>query len=403
MTEYSKIDKSATRREFIQSTATAGIMLGMGSTLFSTTANKVIAKMQDPQTEKNIKDKTQNQAEKKLKLLILGGTGFLGPHIVNAALERGHIMTLFNRGKTNPHLFLELEKLVGNRDPNKDEGLKALEGRKWDAVIDTSSYFPRMTKASTELLKDNINQYVLISSVSAYKDFATNDMDETAPVATMEDETLETITNGSYGPLKVLCEQAAENAMPGRVTNIRPGLIVGPRDISDRFTYWPVRVQSGGELIAPGSPTDPVQFIDARDLADFCIRAIEHKITGIYNAVGPLTRCSIADLLNSCKAVTGGDAIFTWIDAEFLESQQVYAWVQMPVWTPSEGDSKGINTISNKKSVAAGMKYRPMKVTIKDTLDWFNALPPDRKAKLKAGISAQREAEVLQAWHDRDK
>ena len=248
------------------------------------------------------------------KLLILGGTRFLGPHLVDAAIEAGWEVTLFNRGRSNPEAFPDLEKLVGDRDND----LKALEGRKWDAVIDTSGYIPRHVKMTAELLAENVGQYVFISTISVYDDPGGQYLDEQSPVGKLEDESMEQVTGESYGPLKALCEQAAEEAMPGRVSNIRPGLIVGPLDNSGRFTYWPWRVSRGGEVLAPGAPDAAVEFIDARDLAQFSMHCIEQKVTGVYNANGPGPRLSMQELLHGCKVVLGSDASFTWIPDQEL-------------------------------------------------------------------------------------
>lgn len=338
----------------------------------------------------------------KLKLLILGGTSFLGPALVESAQARGHTVTLFNRGKTRPELFPDIEKLRGDRDPDKGDGLKALEGRDWDAVIDTSGYFPRIVKASAELLKDHVKQYVFVSTISVYAGFEKNNMDETAPVGTIEDTTVEQITGGTYGPLKALCEQAAEAAMPGRVTVARPGLIVGPEDPSDRFTYWPVRVEKGGEVLAPGSPDDLIQVIDARDLADWIVSAIEHKHIGVYNLTGPKPDLTIGRLLDTCKSVAKSDATFTWVDADFLEAHDVAAWRDMPAWIPAKGEYTGFGTINIDRALATGLKFRPIEVTCRDTLAWFHTLPEDRQEKFRSGIKLEREAEVLKAWHERD-
>lgn len=345
--------------------------------------------------------------QKKLDLLILGGTGFLGPHIVEAALARGHSMTLFNRQRTNADLFPDLEKLKGNRDPNKEPGpglatLKAeiSKGRRWHGVFDTSAYFPRVARASAELLADAADHYVFISSVSVYSEMGKRNLLEDDAVGKIEDETVERIDGQTYGPLKALCEQAVEKAMPGRACNVRPGLIVGPLDNTDRFSYWPIRVHRGGEILAPGNPDDAVQYIDARDLAEFCVYAAEQKHAGYFNAVGPKTETNIAELLYGCKAVTGGDAKFTWVPADFLAENKVMPWGHMPVWVPPDGEAGGLSFVSNKRIVDAGMKYRPLAETVKDLLDWFHGLPEERQKKLRAGIAGDREKEVLRLWHE---
>jgi 2'-hydroxyisoflavone reductase len=340
----------------------------------------------------------------KLKILILGGTGFLGPHTVRAALARGHEMTLFNRGRTNTHLFPELEKLKGDRDPDKDAGLSALKGRSWDAVIDTSGYVPRIVRSSAELLAD-ARIYVFISTISVYPDRRVIDMDETAPVGTIKDETTERVTGRSYGPLKALCEKAAEHAMPGRVAAIRPGLIVGPGDTSDRFTYWPVRVARGGEVLSPGMPRHYVQFIDVRDLAEFIILSIERNIVGTYNATSPSRERTIGGLLDTCKSASNSDATFTWADADFLEAHHVSPWQNMPVWAPPVGDYVAFGQVSSAKASAAGLTHRPLAETVRDTLDWHETRPADQREGWgegrKPGLTAEREAEVLKAWHEK--
>jgi 2'-hydroxyisoflavone reductase len=335
---------------------------------------------------------------KPLRILILGGTRFLGPALVNLAQARGHTVTLFNRGKSNPGLFPNVEKLQGDRDPLKAEGLKALEGREWDAVIDTSGYFPRMVKASAELLAPRVGQYVFVSSVSVYKEMTKADLNETDAVATMPDETLEKITEESYGPLKALCEKAAEAALPGRTLNIRPGLIVGPDDGSDRFTYWPVRVAKGGEVLAPGDGEDPTQIIDARDLAAFIVRGVERRTMGIFNVTGPLQPMKMKDMLEGIRQATGSDARFTWVDAAFLEKHKVAAFADMPAWVPRKGPEAAIGCVSIAKAVQAGLTTRPLADTTRDTLEWFRTRPADKQVKLEAGLSPEREQELLAAW-----
>ncbi len=342
-------------------------------------------------------------ASRKLNLLILGGTGFLGPAIVESAMARGHTMTIFNRGKTRPDIFPDVPRLRGNRDPDKDDGLTALKGGSWDAVIDTSGYYPRMVRASAQLLADAVQQYVFISSISVYADNSIVGMDESGPIATMEDPTLESMGDQFqyYGSLKALCEQAAEKAMGGRATNIRPGLIVGPRDNVPRFTYWPVRVERGGEVLSPGNPSDAVQYIDVRDLADFVVTCIENRTTGSFNATGPNSPTTIAELLYGCKAVTGGDATFTWVPAEFLVERGVNAWAEMPVWVPPQEGMEGFHTIDSGKAIAAGLRSRPLADTVSATLRWYHAWPKDRPFPWRGSLEAEREAQVLAEWHSR--
>jgi 2'-hydroxyisoflavone reductase len=332
-------------------------------------------------------------AARPTTLLILGGTGFLGPHVVEQALVRGMKVTLFNRGKTNADLFPEVEKLRGDRDGD----LEALRGRSWDAVLDTSGYVPRIVRASAELLAPSVQQYVFISSVSVYAEFSRVGITEEDPVGTIEDETSEDVS-AHYGPLKALCERAAEQAMPGRVANIRPGLIVGPRDNSDRFTYWPVRIARGGEVLAPGTGQDPVRLIDVRDLAEWIVHVVEKRVTGVYNAVGPAERLTMGDMLGRTRDALGSAATFTWVDAKFLEEQGVQPWSHMPVWVPGEGESAGMGTVNAGRAMREGLRFRPLEDTAQATLAWFQTLPAERQAKLRAGITAEREAEVLAAW-----
>lgn len=333
-------------------------------------------------------------------MLILGGTGFLGPHIIDAALESGFEVTLFNRGRTNTHLFEDLEKLVGDRDPEKGEGLKALEGdRTWDCVVDTTSYVPRLTKAVAELLAGRTQHYHLVSTVSTYADFDADEIDESYPLAELEDPTTEDV-QANYGGLKVLCEQAAEAALPGQVSVTRPGLIVGPGDPTGRFTFWPIHGSSGGERIAPGSPDDPVQFIDARDLAALIVRMIQDNATTIVNAVGPTHGSNMGELAYTSRAIGTEPTQLTWIGNEDLEKLELGPWSDFPVWTPSTGELRGLSRVSAAAAIAAGLTSRPVADTLRDTLAWYRELPEDSRSRRLAGIDAERQAERLAAWRE---
>ncbi len=327
-------------------------------------------------------------------LLMLGGTRFLGPAVVDAAKKSGWKISLFNRGKSNPGLFPDLEHLSGDRNGD----LKSLEGRSWDAVVDTSGYFPRQVTASAGLLAPRVKQYVYISSISVFSDMSKPGADESSPVGVLKDPNADKIDEGNYGPLKAACERAAEAAMPGRVTNVRPGLIVGPDDGTDRFTYWPVRIAKGGEVLAPNRPADPVQFVDVRDLGNWIVKCLDAKTVGVFNATG--NPVPVGTLLDTCKAASGSDAKFTWVDAVFLEAQKVSAWSDLPCWLPPTGEDAGGNQVSNAKAASKGLVFRPLKDTCKDTLAWWKTLPADRQAKLKSGLTAAREAEVLSAWRE---
>lgn len=328
-----------------------------------------------------------------MKLLILGGTRFVGRHLVGAALARGHDVSLFNRGQADPELFPEVEKLRGDRDGD----LGALRGRRWDAVVDTSGYVPRVVRASAELLAGAVDHYTSISSVSVYSDLSIVGADENAPVGTLEDQSVEEVTGETYGPLKVLCERAVEATMPGRTLIIRPGLVAGPDDPTDRFTYWPHRVAQGGEVLAPGRPDRQVQFIDARDLGEWMVRMVEGRQTGVYNATGPDYVLSMGRLLDECKAAIGSDARFTWVDERFLLDAGVEPWIQLPLWVPEDEEHRGLLSINVDKAIAAGLTFRPPADSIRDTLARDAGRPADRE--WLAGLRPEREREVLQAWH----
>lgn len=347
-------------------------------------------------------DFTAVRSPRRLKILVLGGTAFLGPSVIHDARARGHEITLFNRGRTNADMFPDLERLVGDRDGQLD----ALRGRQWDVCLDNSGYIPRMVKDSAELLAPNIGQYIFISSISVFADFSQRGLNETSPVAVITDEqvaaakTQGDVTGENYGALKALCEQAAQEACPGRACIIRPGLIVGPMDRTDRFTYWPVRVARGGEVLAPGTPGDVTQVMDVRDLAEFVVRCCEEGTMGVFNATSTAGELTMGELLDSCKRVSGSDATFTWADAAWLEQKGVAAWSDMPVWVPLEGSEAGHPYVDVSRAVAAGLRFRPISETVRGTLDWWATVPQERRdAPMKAGITAEREQELLTAWH----
>jgi 2'-hydroxyisoflavone reductase len=375
---------------------------------------------------------------KPLKILILGGTGFLGPACTEAALARGHSVTLFNSGRTEdrrreggrPSVVPSgVEQLHGNRDPNmtaddrrqegkadapKDphspKGLSQLEGRSWDAVIDTSGYFPRMVKASATLLAPRVNQYVFISTISVYQSSSVPNADETAPIRTLEDPAIEEMGKDAvnYGGGKALCEQAAESAMPGRVTNIRPGFIVGPRDTSGRFIYWPVRVAMGGRMAVPGSPSDPIQIIDVRDLAEWIVYCIENRVVGIYNATGPKRELSMERMLKGIRKGVGARTEFEWVPLDFLNAQKV-GENQFPLYAPPTGETAGFHRTNISRAVAHGLKFRPVSDTAKATYDWYRSLPADVQSRVapqfvsQPGAEPWRETEkrLIDAWRRR--
>ncbi len=325
-----------------------------------------------------------------MKLLILGGTVFLGRHLVEAALARGHEITLFNRGRHNPDLFPDVEKLRGDRDND----LAALQGRRWDAVIDTSGYIPRAVRQSAELLAGAVDHYTFVSSLSVYADFSRPGIDESAPVGTLEDPTVEQVTGETYGPLKALCEEAAEAAMPGRVFNVRPGLIVGPHDPTDRFTYWPVRVAEGGDVLAPSRPDYPTEIIDVRDLAAWIVLMAESGKTGVYNATGPAL--TMGAILETSHQIGDSDARIHWVDEAFLRAKGVQPWQEMPLWVTDDPDMAGFAHFNIDKAVADGLTFRPLDAVVRDTLDWAATRPADYQ--WRAGITRLREAELLSEW-----
>jgi len=329
-----------------------------------------------------------------VKLLILGGTRFLGRHVVDAALARGHSVTTFTRGEHDDVLPEGVERLCGNRDGD----LASLEGRRWDAVIDTSGYIPRVVRASADLLSSAVGHYAFISTISVYRDFpAVAGIDERSPVGTLSDETVEEVGGEAYGPLKALCERVVEGAFSGRAIVIRPGLIVGPHDPTNRFTYWPHRVAQGGEVLAPSRPDLPAQFIDARDLAEWTVRMVEERSTGTYNATGPDRTLTMGELLRTANEVSGSDATFTWVDDAFLTQNGVGAWMELPLWGP-EAEAPGLAAVNCQQALQAGLRFRPLAETIRDTLAWRATQPAE--AEWPAGLKRERERELLVAWHE---
>ncbi|MGH9886549.1 MAG: NAD-dependent epimerase/dehydratase family protein, partial [bacterium] len=333
----------------------------------------------------------------KKKILVLGGTGFIGPHLVNAAIARGHTVTLFNRGKTHPGLFPDVEKLHGDRDGQ----LEALANRSWDAVIDPSGYVPRIVKMSAELLAPRVQHYVFVSTISVYAKMDVVNADESSPVETIADPANEDV-KANYGALKALSEKTAEAAMPGRVAALRPGLIIGPGDPTGRFTHWPTRLAEGGEVLAPGDGSTPVQYIDGRDLGAWITRVVENGTTGTMNALGPEQRVTMKDVLDECNRALGNKAQLVWVGNDLLEKEEVHPWSEMPLWIPNQGEYAGFGTLDNRKAVKAGLTFRPIGETAKDTLAWLETLPPEERTKARtSGIKPDKEAKVLALWKAR--
>jgi 2'-hydroxyisoflavone reductase len=321
-----------------------------------------------------------------VKVLVLGGTKFLGRAVVEAALARGDAVTIFTRGQTNPELFAEVERLRGDRHSD----LSALEGRDWDAVVDTSAYVPRVARASAELLSGHAAHYTLISSISVYAGFAEGPRED-SPLATIEDRTVEEITGETYGPLKALCEQTVREAFDGPSLHVRAGLIVGPHDPTGRFTYWPHRVERGGDVLAPGSPDRRIQVIDVRDLAEWILRMADAREGGVFNATGPEAPLTFGELLETSRDVSGSAAELTWVDDEFLLEREVGEWMELPLWAPSD---PGIFEADVTRALRAGLTFRPVEDTVGATLDLA-------VTTADAGLAPARERELLDEWRGR--
>lgn len=368
---------NGSRRSFVRAVAATGGALSLGWPRRLLTANEL------------------PRRGTALNILILGGTGFTGPHQIAYAVGRGHRVTVFNRGRRQADLPKGVKHLVGDRNDN----LSALKGTAtWDVIIDNPTTFPRWVKSAGEVLRGRTDQYVFISTLSVYDKWNVATMDEHAPLATMPDPANESMQY--YGAMKVLAEQEAEKWYPGKVTVIRPGLIVGPRDETDRFTYWPVRMARGGEVLCPPA-FDSAQIIDARDLAEWTIRMCEDRKYGVFNATGPRSALSQLEMLAGIRAAMPGtlDITLTSADTKFLEEQKVRPWADLPVWIPNQGDTLYWGKANIEKAVAAGLTFRPLAVTAAETLAWHQTRPAEQRAKLKAGLPAEKEAELLKAWH----
>jgi 2'-hydroxyisoflavone reductase len=334
------------------------------------------------------------QKFKPLDILVLGGTGFLGPHMVREALRRGHTVTLFNRGRSNKDLFPDLETIKGDRN----NGLDGLRGRSWDAVLDNSGYVPRHVQDSARLLAGNTDRYVYTSTVSVYADFTVNNT-ESSPLGTISDETVEEVTNDTYGPLKALCEKrAASEIAADKLTIIRPTYVCGPGDHTDRFSYWPIRTRKGGEMIWPGKPSDVIQIIDVNDLANFTVDCADQNISGIFNAVNPAGKYTMGDLLEDSQAVSGMTVDPVWLSEEFLYENDLAGSRSIPIWSPTGGENGGSGTISGEAARAAGLHNRPERETARNLLTWWDAQSEERRANMKAGLAPDREAELIAAW-----
>ncbi len=334
-----------------------------------------------------------------LSILIIGGTTFIGPHEVEYALARGHTVTLLNRNRTRPDLFKgKVDQLIG--DLNAD--VSALKGKTFDVVIDNPTMLPYWVRNVAQYLAGNVTQYIFVSTVSVFADTSKIGVDENGertPMKPGADPYSLDARASSYGAYKTFSEDEVHKHYPGLATIVRPGLIVGPLDPSDRFTYWVARIDRGGEVLAPGNFSDPMQYIDVRDLAEWIVRMAEAREYGDFNADGPSREpLPIAEMLYGIKAVTTSEATFTWVPADFLAAQKIRPFSQMPVWMPPEGANLGFSQLRHDKAIGKGLTYRPLAVTAADTLAWHRTRPAAEQQTLKVGITAAREAEVLAAW-----
>jgi 2'-hydroxyisoflavone reductase len=375
-----------TRRDFLKVSALAGGALGFGVTPGALSGAPLQGGL--PVIGQN--------PPRKLKMLILGGTGFIGPHMVRYALERGHELTLFNRGRSNTDLFPGVENLIGDRNGD----LESLRGRKWDVCMDNNASYPNWVELSTDFLKDSVDLYFYVSSRSAYADLSSVPMTAAAPTFTYETAGVEPGAEElPYGLRKAICERQVQAVFPNRHNIVRPGLIIGPGDTTDRFTYWPVRIHRGGEVLSPGDPTDTVQIIDARDLTEWMVRMAENGDTGVYNGVGPAIPRPMDQLLYGIRAVTTAETTFTWVPEPFLSQHRVRPYSDMPVWMPPRPGREGFAKFDLTPEIEKGLTYRPLAVTTRDTLDYHFSRPAAEQNPLQAGLSPEREAEVLAAWH----
>jgi len=379
------------RRTFLKSTALAGGALSLGARPAFAGAPG------EAGTPSPTAAPARRAGRAPLRILILGGTGFIGPEQVKYAVERGHTLTLFNRGRTNPSLFPGVEKLVGDR--NTPNGLDALKGRTWDVVIDNPTGKPQWIVEAAQVLKGKVGQFVFVSSTGVYANSDKVMPDESSPLLELSPISGPTADAAGYGSRKARCEQLAQEAFPGKATIVRPGLIVGAGDLSDRFTYWPWRIEKGGEILAPGQYDDPVQWIDVRDLSQWMIRLVENGTMGVFNAVGPQVPTGIAGMLYGIKACFANDARFTWVPQPFLAEQKVRSWAEMPVWAHAGASTLAYCTSKIDRALAAGLTFRPLADTVRDGMAWYHSRPADQQARLRAGITLEREKEVLSAWH----
>jgi len=335
------------------------------------------------------------QARRQRTLLILGGTGFIGPHLTQEALRRGWKVTHFNRGHHGDAAPAGVETLIGDRKGQLD----ALRGRRWDAVVDNNGYVPKFVRQSSELLAPQAGYCLYVSSISAYAAFDRPN-DEHSPTGVQKDIDAEQVTNESYGPMKALCESYVRQAFGERCSVVRPGYIVGPLDTTDRFTHWPVRYAQGGEMLAPGTPADPVQVIDCRDLTAWMMRLVEQRTSGTYNAVSAPGQFTMGGIIDACrKAAPEAATRVTWVDEAFLASHWKAEDMDLPPWSPMHGEEAGASLTANAAAKYAGLTIRPLEDTVRDTLAWFRSLPAERQSKRKLLLDPKVEDDTLAQWH----
>ncbi|MEX0734044.1 MAG: NAD-dependent epimerase/dehydratase family protein [Steroidobacteraceae bacterium] len=336
-----------------------------------------------------------SQENRARTLLILGGTGFIGPHLTEQALARGWKVTHFNRGKRDADVE-NVETLLGDRKGQLD----SLNGRRWDAVVDNTGYIPKYCKMSADLLAPNTGYCLFISSISAYAGFAKPN-DVGSPTGVLANKEEEEIKNESYGPMKALCEQYVRDAYGARSSIVRPGYIVGPLDPTDRFTYWPVRVARGGDMAAAGTPKDPIQVVDVRDLVHFMLNLVERRVDGYFNAATPPGALTMGGLIDTSFQVTGAGTRVTWIDEDFLAQFLKPEEMNFAPWGPMRGEEAGGSLTGISRCLEEGLKTRPLEDIVRDTLAWHETRPAERKAALRSGLTPEREAELLAAWRAR--
>jgi len=383
-----------TRREFLRRTSTL-----TGAALVAGAADPLGALARGGATDATgVRSPVDGgSAPRQLRILLLGGTGFIGPHLVNRIVNRGHTLTLFNRGRSEPGLYQEkfvgLENLIGDRQGD----ISALEGRTWDVAIDNSGYTPAEVGATARLLRGSVGQYIFTSTRGVYAGFLQDPMDETAPVGIRGVPDTEWT---GYGPLKALAERDIHENFPEGTTIVRPPIITGPGDNTDRFTYWYVRVERGGEILAPGNPSDPIQYVDVRDMADFVVHLAEQGTRGVFNITSPAAPLTTGEFLAGLRATTGNPVSFTWMDWAFLESQRIRGGQEIAAWRAPTGDNLNYGRVDNRRAIAAGMTFRPLAQTAMDTAAWWHGVNGP-EGRLRSGLTPEREAEVLAAWRAR--